>query len=445
MRGLQRGASYVPLIIVIVLLLFAVVWAYAKTSEVDHLKMELNRKTDEHSKEMDRRTKLSTYLVQKVAPLTGFAIEAGSQDPPVEYATDFRKMEQFIRRNLDDLRNKYLREFPVSAYTVDDSGGIKRETSGDKVKIVYIEPGNIPSETTLELLYVNMASAMERMLVDITRLVNEIDRLNQAATAARTAYDNTIAEKDSTITQKTTDYNDLQSRSATREQELSANVNQLQDRVREAEDALENEQKARRDEVARLRSDLLKAGQDVVKAKERRHEREMPVGPDGEVLAVTDAQDIVVLNRGKDKHMVVGLNFDVYDFVKGALRRKKGTVVVIDVSENTARARVIERLNPMVPIVQGDLFESIAYNPEEKIHFVLVGRFEKYGKSDAARRLGELGAAVDKAVGIETDFLVIGAPETEEDNLRESDDYRRAVELGVKVITEAQLSQFLNY
>ncbi|MCU0726421.1 MAG: hypothetical protein MUE73_11630 [Planctomycetes bacterium] len=445
MRGLQRGASYVPLIIVIVLLLFAVVWAYAKTSEVDHLKMELNRKTDEHSKELDRRTKLSTYLVQKVAPVTGFAIEAGSQDPPAEYATDTRKMEQFIRRNLTDLRDKYFREFPMSAYSVDERGGIKKEASGDKVKITYIEPGNIPSETTLELLYVNMASAMDRMLVDITRLVTEIDRLNQAAAAARTAYDNTITEKDSTIAQKTRDYNDLQSRSATREQELSANVNQLQDRVRESENALENEQKARRDEVAGLRSELVRAAQDVVKAKDRKLEREVPVGPDGEVLAVTDAQDVIVLNRGKDKHMMVGLNFDVYDFVKGALRRKKGTVVVIDVGANTARARVIERVNPMVPLVQGDLFESIAYNPEEQIHFFLLGRFDKYGKSDAARRLGELGALVDKTVGVETDFLVIGSPETEEDNLRESDEYRRAVELGVKVITEAQLSQFLNY
>jgi hypothetical protein len=445
MRGLQRGASYVPLIIVIVLLLFAVVWAYAKTSEVDHLKMELNRKTDEHSKELDRRTKLSTYLVQKVAPVTGFAIEAGSQDPPAEYATDTRKMDQFIRRNLTDLRDKYFREFPMSAYSVDERGGIKKEASGDKVKIVYIEPGNIPSETTLEFLYVNMASAMDRMLVDITRFVTEIDRLNQAAAAARTVYDNTIAEKDSTIAQKTRDYNDLQSRSATREQELSANVNQLQDRVRESENALETEQKARRDEVAGLRSELQKAAQDVVKAKDRKFDREVPVGPDGEVLAVTDAQDIVVLNRGKDKHMMVGLNFDVYDFVKGSLRRKKGTVVVIDVGANTARARVIDRMNPMVPLVQGDLFESISYNPEEQIHFFLLGRFDKFGKSDAARRLGELGALVDKSVGVETDFLVIGSPETEEENLRESDEYRRAVELGVKVITEAQLSQFLNY
>lgn len=445
MRGLQRGASYIPLIIVIVLLLAAVVWAYAKTAEVDDLRKQLNVAEEKMNVEQGRRTALSTYLVQKIAPLAGFAIDVNSTDPPAEYATDYRKMDQFIKTHLSEMKDKFVRTFPVNAYTVADDGGIKRESSGETVTIVYIEPGNIPSETTVEGLYMHMVSAMDRMLIDINRLVQEIDRLNQTAVAADTAYKNTLGEKDTTIAQKAKDYNDLQASAATREQELSANVNQLQDRVREAENALEQEQKARKDEVVGLRGELQKAAQDVVKAKDRRVERDFPIGPDGEVLAVTDTQDIVVLNRGKDKHMMAGLTFDVYDYVKGALQRKKGTVVVIEVLANTCRARVVEHLNAMVPIVSGDLFESIAYNPNEEMHFFLLGRFEKYGKSDAARRLGELGAVVDKDVGVETDFLVIGAPENEEENLRDSEVYKRAMELGVKVLTEAQLSQFLLY
>lgn len=160
---------------------------------------------------------------------------------------------------------------------------------------------------------------------------------------------------------------------------------------------------------------------------------------------MTSGQDIVILNRGKDKHMMAGLTFDVYDYVKGSVMRKKGTVVVIAVEDNTSKARVVELLSPMVPIVQGDLFESVAYNPDEQIHFFLLGRFQKFGKSDAAQRLTELGATVDKDVSVETDFLVLGSPETEEENLRDSVAYKHAMELGVKVITEAQLSQFLLY
>ena len=46
---------------------------------------------------------------------------------------------------------------------------------------------------------------------------------------------------------------------------------------------------------------------------------------------------------------------------------------------------------------------------------------------------------------VETKFLVMGSPENEEENLRDTDDYKRATELGIKVITEDQLSTFLRY
>ena len=76
---------------------------------------------------------------------------------------------------------------------------------------------------------------------------------------------------------------------------------------------------------------------------------------------------------------------------------------------------------------------------------MLIGRFKKYGRSDAAKRLEQLGQNVDKSVGITTNYLVIGAPENEDDNLEDTDDYRRAKELGIRVITEKQLSTFLLY
>ncbi len=40
---------------------------------------------------------------------------------------------------------------------------------------------------------------------------------------------------------------------------------------------------------------------------------------------------------------------------------------------------------------------------------------------------------------------MLGEPENEDLNLRDTDAYKQAVELGVKVITEAQLSRFMNY
>ncbi len=445
MRRLQRGASYVPLIAVVVLLLIAVTWAWIKTDEADQLKKQFDVKSQEFDKADQKRREVLAYIVNRVAPPLGFPVDPGSTDPLPEYAVDYKKISRFAAEKLEALKTTYTRSFPIKAYSIDERGGIKLDTTGDNLKIGYVEPGNIPGETTLELLYVHMAGAMERMLADITRLVEEIDRLKQAADAAQVAFQNTINEKDSTISQKTKEYSDLQASAANREQELTAEVNTLKDNIRASEDALRQEQEARREEVAGLRSNLQSREQEVVKLKFRQSVRENPIGPDGEILAVTSGQDVVVLNRGKDKHMMPGLSFEVYDYGKGSVQRPKGSIVVIEVGDNTSKARVMGLVNPMLPIVQGDLFESATYNPEEQMHFFLLGRFQKYGKSDAAKRLAELGAIVDKEVSVDTDYLVMGLPETEEENLRDSDAYKRAVELGIRILTEAQLSQFLLY
>ena len=123
-------------------------------------------------------------------------------------------------------------------------------------------------------------------------------------------------------------------------------------------------------------------------------------GPEAVTQQDNPGQGFVVLDKGKNKHMMAGSRFEVYDFGKGAVKRSKGFVEVIEVLDYTSRARVIELFSPMNPIVEGDQFENAAYNPDEVIHFYLLGRFSKYGKSDAARRLESLGVKVDKEVEV---------------------------------------------
>ena len=61
------------------------------------------------------------------------------------------------------------------------------------------------------------------------------------------------------------------------------------------------------------------------------------------------------------------------------------------------------------------------------------------------KRLEQIGQGVQKHVDIFTNYLVIGAPNADGDNLEDSDDYRRAKEYGIRIITEKQLSTFLLY
>jgi BRCA1-like protein len=447
---LERGASYVPLIIVIVLLIVAVVWAWVKTDEAEQLMKDKRALMTQLDEKTMRAGELGQYLTLKLFPEVGFPVQEGvSVDRdgkiiPSEYGSDFLAIENFVLAKIDELKNRYKRTFPKGVYTEDGNGGIVRE-DGDNVEVRYVNPSGLPSETTLEVLYAHMEGAMGRMLNDVSRHVALVQQEKQRFNAQKTEWENTVSQKDSTISEKDSAYETLRQSAAARDSELSDEIRTLEDQVREAEEKYEVEVKARREEVGGLKNELLAAEQDVRKAKKLKDMRELPIGPDGEILASTDAGGLVVLNRGKADHMLPGLIFDVFNYGKGAVKEAKGVIQVLEVGEATSTARIMEQRSPMRPIVQGDLFESSAYNPDEVMHFFLLGRFKKYGRSDAAKRLESLGAKVDSRVGIETHYLVLGEPENEDLNLRDTDAYKQAVELGVKVITEAQLSRFMNY
>jgi len=450
MRRFERGASYVPLIIVIVLLIVAVFWAWIKTDEAEQLmKVNMTLQTQLDTKEAQAGA-LGKYLSLQLSPEIGWLVQEGvsvdreGKAIPSAYGSDFLAIETFVKTGIKNLKDKYQRTFPRGVYSEDSKGGMVRE-DGDNVVIHYVNPMRLPEETTLEVLYGHMEGAMERMLNDIERHVALVQEEKQRFIAQKTEWDNTIVQKDTTISDKSRDYETLRQSAASRDEELSNEIRTLEDQLRESEEKLDSEVKARREEVADLRNKVLAGEQDVRKAKKLKDMREKPIGPDGEILAASDTGGIVVLNRGKDMHMIPGLTFTVFNYGKGAVKVGKGAVLVLEVGECTSKARIIETVNPMRPIVEGDLFESKAYNPGEVMHFYLLGRFKKYGRSDAAKRLEQLGAKVDSRVGIETHYLVMGAPESEDESLRDSDAYKQAVELGVKVITEAQLASFMNY
>jgi hypothetical protein len=440
---MERGASYVPLIIVLVLLVVAVAWAYIKTDEVDQLEKENKDLKKAKATEQKDRIDTLTYL-KNLSDKVGFPLEATTVS---KQGSDVDKISTWIAEKLDSLKGRYYREFPVAIYTFDPNGGIRRDDTAaeGRVKVAYIAPAAIPSELKLEELYELMDGAMSRMLNDITRYVGMVQTERAKFAARETEFVGTISDKDSEIGRLRNEKAALESSKAQIERDLNDQISGLEDQKREAEETLEAFQNQSKDEIAALKNEILALKQDVVKLKQRKQMETFPIGPDGQVLAVTDDQGLAILNRGKADHLQPGTTFDVYTLGKGAQKIAKGVVTVLEVDSKTAKARVITLLNPMNPIVTGDYFESATYNPETQLHFYLLGRMRKYGKTDAAARLADLGQVVDSEVSIDTDYLVLGAPESEDDNLRDTEAYKRAMELGIRVITEEQLSSFLDY
>lgn len=443
MRRLERGASFVPLIIVLVLLVIALVWAYVKHDEVDQLNVRLAEAQAQAKEEQQRRIDTLKYL-QNLAERVGFPLPDGS-GKPTEYRADTEAASAFLQERIANLRSKYVREFPVAVYTFDENGGVKRDEGGGKVTVGYITLGELPSDVTLQNLYVYMEGAMSRMLNDIGRLATEIERLQAAAATEKAGFQAALAAKDQTIARLQSEKSAVETAKSQLEARLNQDVARAEDEMRAAREALATAQSEHKVAIQKMETEVAARESMVQRLKEREKMVQQPIGPDGSVLAVSADQGLAYIDRGKRHHLVPGTTFDVYTLGKGAQKVHKGTLVVLDVDSTQARARISSLADPARPIVSGDMIESLTYNPDEELHVFLLGRTRKYGKADAAARLRQLGVVVDDAVGVDTTYLVLGDPMNADEDLRETEAYKRAQELNVRVITEAQLSSFLDY
>jgi len=446
MRRLERGASYVPLIIVVVLLIVAIVWAYIKHDEADKLSKELLAAQNKADVESKRGAEIRAY-VSELSDLIGFNLteQDEASGKRLEYKIDRDAIRAFITARFEDLK-ALKRDFPEGIYDFSNADGGKIErTEGGMVTVRYMEPGRIPSEGTLEGLYGLMRSGMDKMLVDLQGMFTVLKDAKATAKSDLEGKDSIIAEKDAEIQRITDERNSLQASRIQLESDLKAQISGLEDAKRALEVELDGARKDSREKVSLLNNEIAALKQNIIKLKKLKEIVEEPIGPDGEILAVAEGQNIAVIDRGKYHHLQAGLTFDVYTLGKGAQKVYKGVITVLDVDTHSAKVRIVQTNNPMNPIVQGDMIESLAYNPEQKLNFVLLGRFQKYGRSDAMKRLEEIGQGVQKHVDIYTNYLVLGAPQSEDQSLEDSDDYRRAKELGIRIITEKQLSTFLLY
>ena len=451
MRKSERGASLVPVVIIILILaLVAGVWAGIMYSELEGregVRAKMIAAVKAADIEADRRTEVLLHA-QKVGDVVGYLVEVDTDTKKTDYGTDDARVGAWLLGSINSMNDKYVRQFKTGTYTVDEvNGGIKREETGDTITIGYVNVGSLPNanDATVENLYNHMIGAMDRMLNDVTRLVEKVETEKSRFATAQTEHEAVLAEKNQMIEQLRGDHNSYVSQAATRERDLQDENLKLEERKRQAEFDLEEFQKQAREREGQMKNSLLAKEQEVRKLIKRRTSSQTPIGPDGEVLAVTEAGGLVVLSRGKADHLMPGTTFSVFNYGKGAQKIQKGTVKVLEVNDRTAVARVIETMSPLNPIVDGDMFESATYNPDEVLHFYLLGQFRTYGRSDAARRLEQIGVKVDANVSVDTDYLVIGAPVREDENLQDTEAYKLAKELGITVITEAQLSRFLLY
>ncbi len=175
-----------------------------------------------------------------------------------------------------------------------------------------------------------------------------------------------------------------------------------------------------------------------------------PEQPDGELISVSDTGDVAWIDVGGRDGLKAGTRFELLRRGKSGQLVSRGKVEVRSVSSDTAMVGLLGEPNAFDPILPGDLIRNPHFSRNRTLHFFLLGDFPlTMSKEFATQRLEELGAEVDGAVSPTTDVLVVGekslAAGEDAPDLVDTDEYRRAEQLGIRIIRLPELEAFLRY
>lgn len=157
---------------------------------------------------------------------------------------------------------------------------------------------------------------------------------------------------------------------------------------------------------------------------------------DGTILTSEAADGFVVLSLGFAEHLRSGTKFTVFNR-RGGKIVTKGLIQVTEVREHISTARVLEESDHNDPLVSGDQLHNPVYDPEHVRSFAIRGDFKRFSRTEIARFIQESGGKVDNELSVNVDFLVAGS--------HAQTDLDQATKLGMSILSEDQLLDFLHY
>lgn len=201
-------------------------------------------------------------------------------------------------------------------------------------------------------------------------------------------------------------------------------------------------------EIADLKAELsvsqnlLLRARDRIEVLEREKVKERTfaeVDPDGEVERVADEQGLAWINRGRHHRLRSGTRFEVFQYIKGGRKLHKGSVEVASVNDRYAMVRILHTADDLNPITAGDKITSPFYDAGEMPTFVIAGEelSSRYSLEDVRKQIVAFGGKVEDEVTTTTSYIV--AIKGYED----SEAYKEARKLGITVMRESELYQFI--
>lgn len=278
------------------------------------------------------------------------------------------------------------------------------------------DDGNIPSSAAHFAEVMKIAEIhMNALATHYKTLVNELETTRGETAAAREAlaaaqrkHEEAIAE----IRSQTAERVAALEKQVKESQDLAADFERQQQETRTKLD--ETLAEARR-EKARLEAQMLDLDSQIRKIMASRPRQETALFQvDGHVISIEPGSETAFINLGKGDGVHENLTFTVFDPQELGKDepQPKGYVRIVRVLSDSSEVRVVNHKRAS-PIVRDDVLVNIAYDPQRKFQFAIVGKLDITGDgrddramiSDMIRSFG--GVVVDEA-SVETDYIVVG-------------------------------------
>ena len=432
-RARERGMSFWPFAITLLgLIVFVILW-FSVMGERDKFKLSADKAEQARLAAVAEKDAAINKLGAVSKPL-GF--QGGGN------MTDAAEMERQMNDYAEKMKATMTIEFPADRYVAGGSESAPVEkTAAGTVKVSYLTPAELADVQTYQAWLGKFELATKRMKLDIDRAFAAAEASRLEKETVTKAYEDTIKEKDRRISELTGEKAALDSQMREKETELKDSIAQITSQ----KDAKDTELETLRKQASENEAKLIARTNELSGQVKTLVQRDAPVlseGPDGEVIVAESG--VAIINRGRTHMLMPGTIFDVWGLAKGGVKYKKGSIKITSCDTETARGAIVEE-SARDPIQRGDLIQSLTYSPNRVLHFALVGDFKKMGRSQAEAVLIKLGAKVDAKVTADTNFLVVGVPGTGQESLDDTDAVKTAKDLGIRMITEEQLSAFTRY
>ncbi len=348
-------------------------------------------------------------------------------------------------------------------------GGSTSDVKPDIIRKQYIEGARAKLESVLNLesylsedfakdlhkpvklektkTYTDLLSIYDDLFIQITALVGEINRLVLrrdetlvSLTSSRADKEKAVGELTAQIEDEKTRFGQLQQQKLDVEKEADAKQRELID----AKNAVLAEKEAEHEkstvEQARLESKINELEGVIQNLRKKELRTLAETTADGEVTHADQRLGLAWINLGQKHNLRRGMTFEVFQYVKGGEKKKKGMVEIRTLEEDLAQCAILAQVDEADPIVKGDWVVSPLYDKEKAPVFVFAGTKvtnDRYNQEELIRRIEETGSRVDREISVETDF-VIAIDEAEQD-----EKFAKAVQFGVIVMREPELLEFL--